>query len=100
MLPFICALHVMFVSVLAARKLRDQQTPKHSPTVRPQTLSAYPYHKLAGPMPNPPPPPGAPGLLVEPHNTHLAIRKAFFGRPTGLAARTAVNGCNRHSVLH
>ena len=48
------SLHAMFVSVLAARKLRDQQAPKLFPTVRPKTRSAYPYHQLVGPMPPPP----------------------------------------------
>ena len=53
-LPFIQALHAMFVAILAARKLRDQQAPKIFPTVRPQARSAYPYHQLVGPMPPPP----------------------------------------------
>ena len=68
-LPFIQALRAMFVAILAARKLRDQQTPKLFPTVRPQARSAYPYHQLVGPMPPPPQraryayttPPHAPG---------------------------------------
>ena len=54
-LPFIRVHHVMFVSVLATRKLRDQQTPKLFTTVCPQTHSAYPYHQRVGPMPPPPP---------------------------------------------
>ena len=95
-LPFIRALHVMFVSVLAARKLRDQQTPKLFPTVRPQTHSAYPYHQLAPCRP----PPGAPCLPAQPQSAHLAMGKALLGTPTGLAARTAVDGWHRHNVLH
>ena len=51
-LPFIQALHAMFVAILVARKLRDQQAPKLFPTVRPQARSAYPYRQLV-----PPPPP-------------------------------------------
>ena len=54
-LRFIQALHAMFVAILAARKLRDQQAPKLFPTVRLQARSAYPYHQLVGPMPPPPP---------------------------------------------
>ena len=46
-LAFIQALHVMFMWVPAARKLRDQQTPKLFPTVCPQGRSAYRYHQLA-----------------------------------------------------
>ena len=53
-LPFIQALHAMFVAILAARKLQDQKAPKLFPTVRPQGRSAYPYHQLVGPMPPPP----------------------------------------------
>ena len=45
-LPFRQALRAMFVAILAARKLRDQQAPKLFPTVRPQARSAYPYHRL------------------------------------------------------
>ena len=50
-LPFVQALHVMFLSLLVARKLRDQQAPKHFPTVRPQTHTPYFYHQLVRPMP-------------------------------------------------
>ena len=53
----------MFVAILAARKLRDQQAPKLFPTVLPQVRSAYPYHQLVAPMPPPPP-----ARLVCPHN--------------------------------
>ena len=96
-LPFIHALHAMFVAILAARKLRDQQAPKLFPTVRPQARSAYPYHQLVGPIP---PPPGAPGMPTQPHRTHLAMGKALSGRPAGLAASDTVDGRHRHSVLH
>ena len=56
-LPFIQALHAMFVAILVVRTLRDQQAAKLFPTVRPQARSAYPYHQLVGPMPPPPPHP-------------------------------------------
>ena len=53
-LPFIQALHAMFVAILVARKLRDQHAPKLFPTVRPLARTAYPYHQPVGPMPPPP----------------------------------------------
>ena len=63
-LPFIQALHAIFVAILAARKLRDQQAPKLFPTVCPQACSANPYHQLVGPIP--PPPPARPVCLHNP----------------------------------
>ena len=82
-LPFIQTLHVMFVAILTARKLRDQQAPKLFPTVRPQARSAYPYHRLVGPMPSPPP--GALGMHPQPHCAHLTMGKGFSGGPSSLA---------------
>ena len=47
--------HARNVSVLVARKLQDQQSPKLLTMVRPQTHSAYPYHQLEGLLPRPSP---------------------------------------------
>ena len=76
-LPFIQALHAMFVAILAARKLRDQQAPKLFPTVRPQARSAYPYHQLVGPMP-PPPPAARPVCLHNPTARTWPWEKPFL----------------------
>ena len=123
-LPFIQALHAMFVAILAVRKLRDQQAPKLFPTVCPQARSAHPYHQLVGPMPPLPRRarlglrrcacdtgayaspvsvgswPSAPGMPTQPHRTHLAMGKALSGRPTGLGASATVDGRHRHTVFH
>ena len=53
-LPFIPALHTMFVSVLAARKKHHQNTPRLFPKARVDSARAYPCQQLVGPLPRPP----------------------------------------------
>ena len=93
-LPFIQALHAMFVAILAARKVGTQTLPHGAPA------SAQRISLPSAGGPHAPPPPGAPGMPTQPHRTHLAMGKALSGRPTGLAAGATVDGRQRHSVLH
>ena len=76
-LPFIQALHAMFVAILAARKVRDQQAPELFPTMCPQARSAYPYHQLVGFMP-PPPPSARPVCLQNPTARTWPWEKPFL----------------------
>ena len=52
-LPFILALHTMFISVLVAQKIHDQKTPKLFPKARADSARAYPCQQLVGPLPRP-----------------------------------------------
>ena len=52
-LPFILALHTMFVSVLAARKIHDKNSPKLFSKVRADLARAYTCQQLVGPLPRP-----------------------------------------------
>ena len=75
-LPFIQALHAIFVAISAAHKLRDQQALKLFPIVHPQARSAYPYHQLVGPIP--PPPPARPVCLHNPTARTWPWEKPFL----------------------
>ena len=52
-LLFIVALHTMYVSLLGARKIHDQNTPKFFPKIRMDSAKAYPCQQLMGPLPHP-----------------------------------------------
>ena len=50
-LEFLQAIHVMYVAILAARKIRDEQTPLLFPTARHVKQTGYPYQQLTGHVP-------------------------------------------------
>ena len=50
-LEFLHTIHVMYVAILAARKIRDEQTPLLFPTARHVRQTGYPYQQLTGPVP-------------------------------------------------
>ena len=50
-LEFLQAIHVMYVAILAARKIRDEQTPMLFPCARHVRQIGYPYLQLTGPVP-------------------------------------------------
>ena len=67
-LPFILALHTIFVSVSAARKIHDQNTPKLFPKLRVDSLSQGIPMPAAGGTPTPHPR-GTDCLAAQSHQT-------------------------------
>ena len=50
-LEFLQAIHAMYVAILAARKIRDEQAPMLFPSARHARQTGYPYQQLIGPVP-------------------------------------------------
>ena len=50
-LEFLQAIHAMYVAILAARKIRDEQAPMLFPSARHVRQTGYPYQQLIGPVP-------------------------------------------------
>ena len=48
---FLQAIHAMYVAILAARKIRDEQAPMLFPSARHVRQTGYPYQQLIGPVP-------------------------------------------------